>query len=129
MFWWEVSTKLHDRYKCHIWIQYRLYITILMLLIYIHNLSIMFHLHPQSWNNRLETFHLPISLKLCKCSQISCPSPRVESTPNRKKTNHHWLNNLQPIHTTLNYATSLTVGLRGSSHTLGVTQENPSSFP
>ena len=31
------------------------------------------------------------SLRLGKCSRISLPSPRVASTPNRTKTNHHWL--------------------------------------
>ena len=55
----ELSTKLPGRYKCHIWIKCRPYITILMFLIYIHNVPAMFHLHPQPCNNRLETFHLP----------------------------------------------------------------------
>ena len=37
-------------------------------------------------------------LKLCKCSQIPHPSPRVASTHNRTKTNHHQLNHLQTLH-------------------------------
>ena len=41
--------------------------------------------------------HFP-SLKLCKCSQISHPSPRIASTPNRTKTNHHWINHPQILH-------------------------------
>ena len=76
----------------------------------------------QSWRNL--TF-----LKLCKSSQISHQSPRVETTPKRTKTNHHWLNHLQPILITLIYANPLAVGLRGSSQTPGVKQGNPSSFP
>ena len=39
------------------------------------------------------------SLKLWKCSQILHPSPRVASTSIKIKTNHHWLNNLQTLHT------------------------------
>ena len=39
------------------------------------------------------------SLKLCKCSQISQPSPRVASASNRTKTHLHWLNHLQKLHT------------------------------
>ena len=39
------------------------------------------------------------SLELCKCSQIPRPSPRVASTPNRTKTNHHWLNHQQTLQT------------------------------
>ena len=53
-----------------------------------------------------------ISLTLYKFSQISHPSPRVTSTSNRTKTNHHWLNHLQTLHA-LNCATSLTKRLRG----------------
>ena len=43
---------------------------------------------------------------------------------NLTKTNHHWLNHLQTLHTQLNYTTSLAVGLRGSSQTLRVTKGN-----
>ena len=39
------------------------------------------------------------SLKLCKCSQIPHPSPRVASTSNRTETNHHWLKYLQTLQT------------------------------
>ena len=37
-------------------------------------------------------------LKLCKCSQIPLPPPRVASASNRTKTNHHWLSHLQTLH-------------------------------
>ena len=39
------------------------------------------------------------SLKLCKCFQVPHPSPRVTATSSRTKTNHHWLNHLQTLHT------------------------------
>ena len=100
-------------------IQAVLYIAILMFLIYVHNVTTMF----------LYSLSLEItSWKLFKCSQISHLSPRVESTPNRTKTNHHWLNHLQAIHITLDYATPLAAGLTGSSQAPGVIQGNPSSF-
>ena len=47
------------------------------------------------------------SLKLCKCSQIPLPSPRVTSTYNRNA---------------LNYATSLAIRLRESSKIPGATK-------
>ena len=60
----KVSTKLDGRYKCDIRIQYRSYITILMLLTYVHNVSTKYQLHSQSRNNRLETFHLPGTMQV-----------------------------------------------------------------
>ena len=48
-------------------------------------------------------------LKLCKCSWILHPLPRVASTPNRTKTNHYWLDHLQALHT-LNYTTTFKKG-------------------
>ena len=39
------------------------------------------------------------SMKLRKCFQIPYTSPRVASTPNRTKINHHWLNHLQILYT------------------------------
>ena len=45
-------------------------------------------------------------------------STRVASTCNRTKINHHWLNQLQTLHTLL------TKRLWGSSETLGVAQGN-----
>ena len=53
--------------------------------------------YPTSWFsclNQTQTKKLNLWLtprKLCKCSQISRSSSRVESTPNRTKTNHHCL--------------------------------------
>ena len=35
--------KSHGRYRCHIWVQYGPYVTILMFFVYVRN---MFHLHP-----------------------------------------------------------------------------------
>ena len=58
------------------------------------------------------------SLKLYKCFQIPHPSTRVVSTPNTRRTSHHWFNHLQVLHT-LNYATSSAIYLRESSQTLG----------
>ena len=100
---------------------HRPYITILMFLILMF-LIYTFSLGITGWKHFT-------CLKLWKCSQISHTSPRLESIPNRTKTNHHWLNDLQPTHTTLNYATPLPVGLRRSSQTPGVIQGNCSSFP
>ena len=39
------------------------------------------------------------SLKQCKCYQIPHPPLRVVSAPNKTKTNYHWLNHLQKLHT------------------------------
>ena len=61
----------------------------------------------------LETFHFPETVNVLRSHPH--PSPRVASTPNRTKTNHHLLNHVPTLHTythTLSYATSLTVGLR-----------------
>ena len=41
------------------------------------------------------------SLKLCKCSHVPHLSPRVISTSNRTKTNHHYLDHLQTHRTHL----------------------------
>ena len=70
----------------------------------------------KSWNNPGE-----IAL-LYKCSQISS-SPRVASTSNRIKTTHHWLVHLQKLNT-LNYANSLTVGLKERCQTPRVAKRN-----
>ena len=53
--------------------------------------------------------HSPF-MKLCKCSQILYPSPRVAATTSRAKTNHYWLN----LPHALNYTTPLFEGLRTS---------------
>ena len=57
--------------------------------------------HPYSLGTTLEIF---TSRKLCKWYQIPHPSLRIAWTPNKTKTNHHWLNRLQALHT-LSYAT------------------------
>ena len=80
----KVSTKLHVRYKCHIWIQYRLYITILMFLIYVYNMSIMFRLHPQSWHNWLETFHFPKTLQVLS-NLIPITQSRINPQQNKNQ--------------------------------------------
>ena len=63
---------------------------------------------------------------MCKCYQIPLTSLRVVSTPDNKKTNHHWLNHLQ----TLSHATLLAVGLNRSSQIPGVAKGNlgPTTF-
>ena len=84
--------------------------------------------HPYSLGGIiLEKFKFPETVQL-----FLNPTPITHSSinPNRTKTNHHWPNNLHThthtrarahTHTrTLNYATSLAVGLRGSSQTPGV---------
>ena len=78
-----------------------------------------------------ETWKHLISLKLWKRSQIPHPSPRVASTSNRTKTNHHWLNHQQTIHvyththTYTHYVTPLArEKTEGSSRTPRITQGN-----
>ena len=71
----------------------------------------------KSWNNT-GAISLPWN---CKYYKIPHPSLRVASNSNQTKTNHHWLNHLQTLHT-LYYATSLMVGLSGSSQTPAVTK-------
>ena len=51
---------------------------------------------------------------------FSNSTPSVASTSNRRKANHHWLNHPH----TLNDATSLAEGLRGSSHIAAVIKGN-----
>ena len=46
-----------------------------------------------------QTWKYFTSLKLCKCSQIPHSLPRIVSTPNRTKTNHHQLNHRQTTRT------------------------------
>ena len=45
----------------------------------------------------LETFHFPETVNVLRSHPH--PSPRVASTPNRTKTNHHLLNHVQTLHT------------------------------
>ena len=53
----------------------------------------------KTWKIGLTTRPHFIFLKLSKCSKIPHPSPRMGSTPNRTKTNHHWLNHLKILYT------------------------------
>ena len=69
------------------------------------------YIAPSSLGIILETLNVPETMQL-----FSNSTPRVASTPNKTKTNHHWLNH-QTLEHKLNYATSLVVGLSGSSHT------------
>ena len=64
-----------------------------------------------------------ISWKLRKYSQIPQPSPRVASTSNRTKDNHHWINHLQ--HSTWNkYVTLLAKRLRETHKPLSNTRNS-----
>ena len=54
----------------------------------------------QTQKQKMETWTesfliLITSPKLCKCSQISHPSLRVDQPPIEQKSNHQWLNHLQ----------------------------------
>ena len=68
----------------------------------------------KSWADPASSFHFPETVQVFS---NSTPITRVVSTPNRRKTNHHWFNHLQVLHT-LNYATSRAIYLRESSQTL-----------
>ena len=53
------------------------------------------YMHPQSLGMTLETFQFPEAVQV-----FLNPAPiRVASTPNKTKTNRHWLYHLQTLHT------------------------------
>ena len=81
-----------------------------------------FYIHTpiKSWNNPGD---ISLPWNCASALKSNTHHPAFASTHNRTKTNHHWLNHLQTLHT-LNCATSLVVGLRGRSKTLGATKGN-----
>ena len=69
-------------------------------------------IHKVESRNNPGDILLPWNCASVRKSHIPHSSFKVASTPNRTKTNHHWLNHLQTLHTY--YATSLAVGVSGS---------------
>ena len=68
-------------------------------------------IHKVESRNNTGDILLPWNCASVRISHIPHSSFKVASTPNRTKTNHHWLNHLQTLHTY--YATSLVVGVSG----------------
>ena len=69
-------------------------------------------IHKVESRNNPGDILLPWNCASVRKSHIPHSSFKVASTPNWTKTNHHWLNHLQTLHTY--YATSLAVGVSGS---------------
>ena len=68
-------------------------------------------IHKVESRNNTGDILLPWNCASVRKSHIPHSSFKVASTPNWTKTNHHWLNHLQTLHTY--YATSLVVGVSG----------------